>query len=300
MKALVISGGGSKGAFAGGVAQYLIEQQKRDYDMFVGTSTGSLLMPHLANGDIDRVKEVYTSVTQKDIFSVDPFVIKQRDNADYAVINYVNLLKQFITGKRTFGESLALRDTIRLYFTKKDFDAVKAKGKEVIITVSNLTTNKAEYKLLHECIYDDFCDWMWLSCNFVPFMSLVQKNGCEYGDGGFASIIPIREAIQKGATEVDAIVLQPELKTYNNTYGKNPFLLMLGLTGFLLDRVEYYDILIGQLKAQSQNVKLNLYFTPSELTSNSLIFNKEKMLQWWSLGFEYAERRIQSNGDYSL
>ena len=28
MKALVISGGGSKGAFAGGVAQYLIDEKK--------------------------------------------------------------------------------------------------------------------------------------------------------------------------------------------------------------------------------------------------------------------------------
>jgi len=28
MQALVISGGGSKGAFAGGVAQYLIEEEK--------------------------------------------------------------------------------------------------------------------------------------------------------------------------------------------------------------------------------------------------------------------------------
>ncbi|MEP5600355.1 MAG: patatin-like phospholipase family protein, partial [Algibacter sp.] len=31
MKALVISGGGSKGAYAGGVAQYLIQEKKRDY-----------------------------------------------------------------------------------------------------------------------------------------------------------------------------------------------------------------------------------------------------------------------------
>lgn len=40
-KALVISGGGSKGAFAGGIAQYLMEEEQRDYDLFVGTSTGS-------------------------------------------------------------------------------------------------------------------------------------------------------------------------------------------------------------------------------------------------------------------
>lgn len=33
MRAIVISGGGSKGAFAGGVAQYLIERQQRNYDL---------------------------------------------------------------------------------------------------------------------------------------------------------------------------------------------------------------------------------------------------------------------------
>jgi predicted patatin/cPLA2 family phospholipase len=48
MKALVVSGGGSKGAFGGGVAQYLIEEEKRDYDLLIGTSTGSLLVPFLA------------------------------------------------------------------------------------------------------------------------------------------------------------------------------------------------------------------------------------------------------------
>lgn len=46
MRALVISGGGSKGAFAGGVAQYLLQNKGRNYDLFLGTSTGSLLIPH--------------------------------------------------------------------------------------------------------------------------------------------------------------------------------------------------------------------------------------------------------------
>jgi len=47
MRALVISGGGSKGAFAGAVAEYLIEEKKFNYDLFFGTSTGSLLVTHL-------------------------------------------------------------------------------------------------------------------------------------------------------------------------------------------------------------------------------------------------------------
>jgi len=68
MRALVISGGGSKGAFAGGIAEYLITVCKNDYDLFVGTSTGSLLIPLLSIGEISKLKEVYTSVNQKFYF----------------------------------------------------------------------------------------------------------------------------------------------------------------------------------------------------------------------------------------
>ncbi|MEY3040204.1 MAG: hypothetical protein RLZZ593_1346, partial [Bacteroidota bacterium] len=66
MRALVISGGGSKGAFAGGVAQYLIQEQGRSYDLLVGTSTGSLLLPHLALGQIDKLHHIYTNIQQSD------------------------------------------------------------------------------------------------------------------------------------------------------------------------------------------------------------------------------------------
>ena len=67
MRALVISGGGSKGAFAGGVAEYLISKLGIKYDLLVGTSTGSLLISHLALGKVDKIREVFTSVNQKSI-----------------------------------------------------------------------------------------------------------------------------------------------------------------------------------------------------------------------------------------
>ena len=77
MRALVISGGGSKGAFAGGVAQYLMEELHHNYDLFVGTSTGSLLISHLALSKVEKIKEVYTSVNQNSIFNSCPFIIKK-------------------------------------------------------------------------------------------------------------------------------------------------------------------------------------------------------------------------------
>ena len=58
MRALVISGGGSKGAFAGGVAQYLINEKEYNYDILIGTSTGSLLVSHLALLKVEKIKKI--------------------------------------------------------------------------------------------------------------------------------------------------------------------------------------------------------------------------------------------------
>ncbi|NNL32444.1 MAG: patatin-like phospholipase family protein, partial [Flavobacteriaceae bacterium] len=92
MRALVISGGGSKGAFAGGVAQFLIENQGRQYDMLLGTSTGSLLVSHLALKNIPKIYKIFTNVRQNDIFSVSPFVQRKRGNREYVSIDFMNSL----------------------------------------------------------------------------------------------------------------------------------------------------------------------------------------------------------------
>ena len=288
MRALVISGGGSKGAFAGGVAAHLMKVQHRNYDIFVGSSTGSLLLTHLAIGEIDKLHEVYTNVNQKSIFSLNPFKIKKKDNREYVSINYMNTILQFIKKRRTFGESKNLRKLISRKITKEDFLKAKNTNKDVVVTVSNLTKNNIEYKSIKDFSYEEFCDWIWISCNYIPFMSLVKKNDFEYADGGFGSMVPIREAIRRGATEVDAIILESENMEHNKVLGKNPFSLMVNLFGFVLDQVERSNIIEGKLAASNKNVLLNLYYTPSQLTENSLIFDKKLMKIWWDQGFKYA------------
>ena len=291
MRALVISGGGSKGAFAGGVAQYLMEREKREYDMFLGTSTGSLLVPHLALGKIGKLYDIFTNVQQQDIFSVSPFVQRKKGDREYVSIDFVNSLWQFVRMKRTFGESKALRKHIRKHFTIEEYQQIKREKHDVVVTVSNLSMNRVEYKSINDCTYDEFCNWIWISCNYIPFMSLAMVDGYEYADGGLGCVIPIREAILRGATEVDAIVLEAENLGKQRVLGKNPFSLMMNLFGHLLDQVERSDIIIGQLAAKNRNVKLNLYYTPKSLTENSLIFSKRLMDKWWEQGYDYAEKK---------
>ncbi|WP_088322760.1 patatin-like phospholipase family protein [Polaribacter tangerinus] len=293
-KALVISGGGSKGAFAGGVAQYLMKNQGNEYDLFLGTSTGSLMVSHLALGMIDELKELYTNVNQETIFSNNPFKIKKVGGEKVISIHHLNTLWNFINGRKTFGESKNLRSLIKKKVTREMYQQIRENNKEVVVTVSNLTANQIEYKSINDCTYEDFCDWIWGSCNYVPFMSLLEKNNCQYADGGFGSLIPIREAILRGATEIDAIILETEVTQINKLPARNPFSLLFDVFDFMLVHVERHNITIGKLAASNKNLKLNLFYTPTVLTTNSLVFDKILMKKWWDSGFEYAKLKCKN------
>lgn len=291
MRALVISGGGSKGAFAGGVAQFLLEKKKIKYDMFLGTSTGSLLIPHLALGNIEKIRRIYTNVNMRKIFNVNPFIVKKKNGIDVVSINHFNVLYQFFRGKRTFGESKKLRSYIKKNFPITEFNQLKAQNTDVIVTVTNLSTNESEYKSIKDCTYDEFCDWVWISSNYIPFMSIVNIKGYDYADGGFSNLVPIQEAINRGATEIDVVILETEQAIPRATIGRNPFSLLIDLFQIELDQIGKHNILLGTLSASHNNVKLNLYYTPIDLTNNALIFNKAKMTQWWEEGFQYALKK---------
>lgn len=292
MRGLVISGGGSKGAFAGGVAQYLIEELKYDYGLFVGTSTGSLLLTHLALDKVKKIKKVFTSVNQSSIFSNCPFIIKkERFGSKQIGINHFNVFKNFLRGKKTFGESQNLRKLIAKIITEQEFQDLKSSIIDVVVTVSNLSLNKVEYKSINDFNYDDFCDWIWISCNYTPFMSLVKKGGCEYADGGFGNMVPIEEAIKRGATIVDVIILETEVIYYNRMPSKNVFSLITNMHAFMANRIEKQNIRIGKFTAAHKDVIINLYYTPTVLTTNSLIFDNKLMTQWWQSGYDFAKQK---------
>lgn len=294
VKALVISGGGSKGAFAGGLAEYLINVSKNDYKIFIGSSTGSLLVPLLSIGEIEKLKKVFTAVTQEQIFNIDPFIIKKENGLFKTAINHLGILKMFLKKRKTFGESENLRSLIKKTITPADYKKILASGKDVIVTVSNLSKMTVEYKLAKDCSYKDYCDWIWASTSLVPFMSLVTKNGDDYADGGMGDLVPIYQAIQKGATDIDVIVLKSDRNLIQTPAIHNALDLTFRIFGFMLNQIGLDDLTIGKLEGLNKKVKLNFYHPLEALTSNSLIFDPEQMKHWWDLGFKCGQENAMN------
>lgn len=292
MKALVISGGGSKGAFAGGVAEYMINDLGIEYDIFVGTSTGSLLIPLLSIGEIEKIKKVYTHVHQHDIFNINPFTIRRKDGKIVKVgINHFNTLLMFLRGKKTFGESQNLRNLIENNLSPEDFNRIQKSGKHVIVTVSNLTRNVVEYKYAVDNNHTDFCDWVWISANMVPFMSLVEKNGFEYADGGFGNLVPIQEAINLGAKTIDVIILSPRIREVRKPKSRNAFNVLTSTMDFMISQIGQDDIFIGLLESRYTDVEIRFFHTPYKLTDNSFLFDPKQMSNWWDQGYQYAKKK---------
>lgn len=290
-RALCISGGGSKGAFGGGVAQYLVRELEHDYDIYVGSSTGNLLNPLIALNEFELLKEAYTSVTQEDIFTINPFSIKQNKNGvTKTEINYWNVFRNiFLRKQKTFGDSSALKEFIKNFLNNDLYKRLLLTDKIVSSCVVNVTLGQKEYKSIKNYEWEDFINWMYASCCAPPFMSLVEIDGYEYTDGGVMENVPLQEAINMGATEIDVIVLRPEGGSYNIEKIRNVFHWLIKITELHKREITNEDIHLSKLKLIENDVIVNIYYTPRVLTNNSLIFDKEVMANWWIEGFEYAK-----------
>ncbi len=289
MKALVISGGGSMGAFAGGIAEYLIAEKNRDYNLFAGSSTGSLLIPLLALGEIDRVKKIYTGINHSDIFDVNPIGFSKMEKTYKIKVSYLVLLSRIIMEKRTFGESRNLRKLIQKTLTKELYKRLQESGKEVVVAVSNLCCERLEYKSSNDCDYEDFCDWLWASANMIPFMSLMEKNGCFYADGGLGVGVPIHEAARRGAKDIDAIVLQTKGGPQSPKKIRNIIELSSAAVHFLIHQIARNNLMVADFDMKSR-VAIKEWFLPRQLTDNELVFNAKEMKAWWQEGLEYARK----------
>jgi len=311
-KAIVISGGGSKGAFAGGIVDYLTTKEKKDYDMYVSSSTGTLVQLLTSTGDIQKLKEGYTTVTNEDIWKINPFKVTDNKNGKIkAELDWLNVIKNLLPRYRfkrsdkfpwvkivnsriaiSFGDSSNLLGLIKRFMSQKEYLRVKEElNKELIVCVVNATLKQVEYKSSNDWGYDDFCEWTQASCSAYPFMSPVIKNDYQYIDGGILETVPIQEAINRGATDIDVIILKEENPKFEVEYIRNLIHGILTEVDMMHNELSKDDVQIGKLKAKGEEITLNFYYTPRKLTNNSLVFDKDVMTEWWKEGYNYAKEK---------
>src|SRR4051812_18585740 len=145
--AIVLSGGGAKGAFQVGVLDALIQDKKVDFHIAVGTSTGSIQAAAVAHDDIPRLIQFWTSIKKTD------HIYRKRGG----------MLLDIITGKPSLYATPPLKT---LLSQSIDEQKIKASGKRLRIGIVNLTNG--EFRVVGENA-SNLADWVYASCA-MPFV----------------------------------------------------------------------------------------------------------------------------------
>lgn len=241
--------------------------------------------PFVLAEEFDQLETAYTSVTQNDIFNVNPF---KSDGG----IKAIPSAWRVITGKKTLGESLPLRELVKQFFSVELFNKLVNSNKTYGATVVSLTTAKSEVKLLKNGSYNDIIDWIWASANNPVFMSILEKDNELWTDGGLKDFASISYVLENNlADEIDVILhTTPETTDRNYQTVAGVFDLILRVVDIFVSDVIQNDLENAKLQVQLQNeVKINFFFmNPSQvnLIGNNLVFDKTKMTQILNEGFQ--------------
>lgn len=277
MNALIISGGGSLGAWGAGFSEFLINTKNRNYTVACGTSTGALIAPVALTGDFELLQSVYTNTKNKDIFSKNPF----KENGKIKILNAVC---RFLSGKKTLGESEGLLEMISKNFTKHHYEDIIRNNKRCFVTVFNLNKMQVEYKSIHHSSYEEFVKWMWISANVPIMMSLAEVKGQQYADGGIGDHIPFYPMYKKFPKHFFDVIV-------HRTFKENELKPKIKTTGDYIMRV--LDAVLAENSKQdivtaSEYKNVNVFYLPNEIaedkTNSSLKFEPEKMKVWYETG----------------
>ena len=273
---MIISGGGAKGAWGVGVSHALVAEKKRQYNTVIGTSTGSLMGPLILGGRFEDLRNAYTSVSQGDIFNVNPF---KKDGG----IKLLKVAMRILRGKQSLGESENLRTLIRKFIDPSLYDEIIQSGKTFGATVTALKEAQSHVKLLGDGSYEDIIDWIWASANQPLFMSLLKRDGDAWVDGGLKDFVSIKYIIENNlADEIDVIIHNtPEIIDDRYDIEGGILKILLRTISIFSADVALNDIASARLNLEiDKELNINFYFMKKhqvDLIGNSLIFDPEKM-----------------------
>lgn len=239
-KAISLSGGGDKGAFTVGVLKKLTDLGNH-YDMISGTSTGALIAPFFAAGEIDLLRIIYTTVNREDIIKTQyPLRRLIYDNSLYDVSPLRRILNTYLTndiydkimnsGTDIFISTVCLNNGVITYFTNSD--KVKGGGKYDIIKWQSRS------ELIH-CI---------MASSVQPVLMPPENiKGQYYVDGGLREYLPAEILIDAGAESITGIMTTKEGRYYDpNDFSKATDILLKTIEIFSND-VSKNDLRIAKM-----------------------------------------------------
>ncbi len=192
-RALVLPGGGGRGAYQVGVAKALLEHGIV-FDYAFGTSIGGLNATLIAQGDIQRLEELWCNMRAKDIY---------------------HLPSPNQIGQMVMGHHLGLLDTHPMEeLIRKEISLPKLKASRTKFGVctTDLCSLQTNFITTDDIISSsELVDVLMATCALPMAFPPRQLHGSGlWVDGGLVRNTPMHAALELGADEIYMVLLHPE------------------------------------------------------------------------------------------
>lgn len=198
--ALVLGGGGGKGAFQIGALRAL-EEMRIEFEAVSGASVGALNAALVAMGDMDRAEELWRSLSIDQIVVVPEGVIKG-GKLDFSL---KNLLKVRNAGRKIFKDfgfdTRPLRELISRY---ADEHRIRQRGIDLGIVTYDLSDFTPRELFLEDIPEGKLTDYLLASASF-PLFKRTEIDGKKFTDGGIYDNIPYGMIKERGYRRIIVI-----------------------------------------------------------------------------------------------
>ena len=195
MLAFVLSGGGSRGALQVGALKALMEAAIQP-DMVIGTSIGAVNSVFFAADPtlqgVEKLKQLYNTIMVDDVFP---------GGNKIAALNLVMQLPHLFSNDR-------FRLLLEEHLPVQTFGELKM---PCYVVATDMDTG--ENRVFGDNPDDRLIDGLMSSTAMTPLHPSWEVDGHVYADGGLGAMLPVHEAVERGATELIALNLAAQLQT---------------------------------------------------------------------------------------
>lgn len=281
MRALVLSGGGSKGAYQVGALKYILGELEVVYDAFCGVSVGAInsaLLSMFDYGSEKQSSEVLTSLWSK----LDSTKIYKR---------WFPFGRWHAIWKNSFFDSSPLHTLLK---SNLSLEKIRQSGK--MVSVGTVSLSSGKYTIFDQTS-DHFIDAVIASASFPGMLTPVSFLGQLWTDGGVKEISPIKKAVELGADIIDVIITNP--KTRTRKFIESPTTvdvlkrsLDLSTDKIMandIEKVEMYNKLAEIGATEKKFVQLNIIRPDFNLIEDLLDFSPAKIQEMIARGYNDAK-----------
>jgi NTE family protein len=280
MRALVLSGGGSKGSYQAGALKYILGEKQVNYDALCGVSVGAINVAFLAM--FKSGQEIESSQKLVEMWSaLDNSKIYKR---------WFPFGRWHAIWKKSFFDSSPLHHLLKSGIS---LDKIRESGKHVNVGTVSLSSGK--YTIFDQTS-EHFIDAVIASASFPGMLTPVSFLGQLWTDGGVKEISPIKKAVELGADIIDVIITNPVTRT--KKFIENPTTVDIlkrsidlstdKIMANDIEKVEMYNILAERGLTEKKYVKLNIIRPELNLIEDLLDFRPHKIQEMMEKGYNDA------------